>query len=297
MAIGLYCLDVGQAQCIALIGPSRVGYQAALIDVGVAGKQLADWLKRIGVRRIPLVVLTHNHDDHVKGLAALVEAYAGYIGAVKFVVDQPPGQIPFWTPIQEWLKVGKIGAAGQVDPLDTAEPGQGLRLLDTSLASFQLYCIYPTVFEVSAATHKAPLVGAHPGRGANAASAILRLARAREPDRTIALFGGDLTFRGWRRLDEKGHDLAAEVLVVPHHGSDKGATRAYGPSNFAQAVKPRFALFSVGTDNTYGHPAAELIRALHATGATVLCTQITRRCHRQPVNLPGRAVLAPIRGN
>ena len=37
MAIGVYCLDVGQGQCIALIGPSSDGYEASLIDVGPMG--------------------------------------------------------------------------------------------------------------------------------------------------------------------------------------------------------------------------------------------------------------------
>ena len=163
MAIGMYCLDVGQAQCVALIGPAPDGYQAALIDVGVDGTRLAEWLRGIGVRRIPLVVLTHNHDDHIKGLAALVEAFARYVGAVRFVIDQPPGQIPYWTPIQEWLKAGTIGSAGEVHPPNSARPGQGLRLLNPSLAGFQLYCIYPSVFEASAVAHGAPLVGAPPG--------------------------------------------------------------------------------------------------------------------------------------
>jgi len=48
MAISVYCLDVGQGQCIALMGPSPEEYQAALIDVGVAGKRLAAWLNASG---------------------------------------------------------------------------------------------------------------------------------------------------------------------------------------------------------------------------------------------------------
>jgi len=293
MAISVYCLDVGQGQCIALMGPSPEGYQAALIDVGVAGRRLAAWLKRVGVRRVPLVVLIHNHDDHIKGLAPLVEAFAKQVGDVRFVIDQPPEQLPFWTPIQEWRAAGKIRSADVVYPPDTFQPSRGLPLLEQGLGGFQLYCIYPTVFEAEAVASEAPLLGTHPGRNVNAVSAIMRLARAGEPDRTAALFGGDLTFRGWRRLDEKGYDLSAELLVVPHHGSSFGASKAFGPEHLARAVEPRYALFSVGTDNSFEHPRREVVRAFRDVRSTVICTQITVRCVDRPEALLGRTVRTP----
>ena len=292
MAIGVYCLDVGQGQCIALIGPSPDRSEAALIDVGTDGGRLARWLKSIGVRRISLVVLTHNHDDHIKGLTSLVEAFPRDVGDVRFVLDRPHDEIPFWMRIQQWVGTGKIRSAGVVDAPETSEPGRGLPLCESGPGGFQLYCIYPSVFAAAAVAHEVTLLGTHPGRGANAVSAIIRLARAGEPKATIALFGGDLTFRGWRRLEEKGHDLSAEVLVVPHHGSDRGGLLEFGPQELARAVRPRFALFSVGTDNTYDHPAAEMVSAFRVAGATVLCTQITGRCVDRPEEIPGRAVLA-----
>ena len=182
--------------------------------------------------------MTHNHDDHIKGLTSLVEAFPHDVGDVRFVVDQPPDAIPFWMRIQEWLAAGKIRSAGLVDAPETSGPGRGLPLCETGLSAFQLYCIYPTVFAAAAVADRAPLLGTHPGRGANAVSAIIRLARAGETDGTIALFGGDLTFRGWRRLDEKGHDLSAEVLVVPHHGSDRGKTPDFGPHELPRRCGP-----------------------------------------------------------
>jgi competence protein ComEC len=291
MGIGVYCLEVGQGQCIALIGPSPEGSQAALIDVGIDGERLARWLRTVGVRRIPLVVLTHNHEDHIKGLASLIRAFPRLVGDVRFVVEQASGEIPFWISLQKWRAAGKIGSANIIYPPDTSQPSNGLELLDPGLAGFQLFCIYPTVFEAGAVAHDAPLVGTHPGRGANAASAILRLARLSEPGRTIALFGGDLTFRGWRRLGEKGHDLSAEVLVVPHHGSSHGADHTFGPEHLARAVRPRFALFSVGTDNSFGHPRGEVVRAFRDAHSTILCTQITGRCAESPERLTDGAVL------
>ncbi len=293
MAIGVYCLDVGQGQCVALIGPSPGGHQAALIDLGADGVRLGRWLKGIGVTRIPLIVLTHNHDDHIKGLTALVEAFAGHVGGVKFVVDQPPERIPYWIPIQDWLRNGKIGTADVVCSSATARPGDGKPLLEPSLDAFQLYCIYPTVFEAEAVASGAPVVGIHPGKSENAVSAIVRLVRTSDPDRSIFLFGGDLTFKGWQRIDESGFDLRAEVLIVPHHGSNSGSTVAFGADHLASKVAPTYALLSVGTNNTYGHPRKEVVNALRGVGSKVLCTQVTDRCVSRPGMLQGRAVRPP----
>jgi competence protein ComEC len=61
--------------------------------------------------------------------------------------------------------------------------------------------------------------------------------------------------------------LRADVLKVGHHGSATSSSDA-----FLDAVHPRLALVSVGAGNTYGHPSAEVLRALSARSAQVLRT-------------------------
>jgi competence protein ComEC len=293
MPIGLYTLDVGQGQCVVCIGGTAANRQAAVIDAGTRGDRLRQWLADQGVRRIPAVVLTHNHADHVRGIFGLVESFAGRIGKLYYLIDQPPAKIPYWLPIQRWLREGKIEAAAKVCPEDRARPTYGKSLIARGLDGFQLYCIYPTEIELAAVAQRAPLEGIHPGGGnPNAASAVIRLVRSGTPEQTLALLGGDLTFQGWKRLREQKRDLRAEVLVVPHHGSTTGAADDFGPRHLAEAVRPRFALISVGTGNTHVHPRLELIRELRGVGATILCTQITSRCVESPEGLPGGAVLA-----
>jgi competence protein ComEC len=63
--------------------------------------------------------------------------------------------------------------------------------------------------------------------------------------------------------------LRADVLKVAHHGS---ATSTTAP--FLAAVRPRLALVSVGAHNSYGHPDADVLSALSASGAAIMRTDL-----------------------
>lgn len=49
--------------------------------------------------------------------------------------------------------------------------------------------------------------------------------------------------------------LAAEILIVPHHGSQTSSL-----AGFIQAVAPRYAVFTVGYKNRYHHPNQNIVR-------------------------------------
>jgi competence protein ComEC len=68
-------------------------------------------------------------------------------------------------------------------------------------------------------------------------------------------------------LARGAEQLRADVLKVGHHGSATSSSAA-----FLDAVRPRLALVSVGAGNTYGHPSADVLRALSSRGAQVLRT-------------------------
>lgn len=60
---------------------------------------------------------------------------------------------------------------------------------------------------------------------------------------------------------------AVDVLKVAHHGSATSST----PELLA-ATRPKFAVISVGAQNTYGHPRAEVLMRLHDAHAQVFRT-------------------------
>lgn len=59
-----------------------------------------------------------------------------------------------------------------------------------------------------------------------------------------------------------------DVLKVAHHGSRSSTTRT-----FTAGARPRFAVISVGSGNSYGHPTDEVVQRLRKAGARVYSTQ------------------------
>jgi competence protein ComEC len=68
-------------------------------------------------------------------------------------------------------------------------------------------------------------------------------------------------------LVESGQPVAADVLVVPHHGSRTSSTPA-----FVAAVAPSVAVVSAGAGNPFGHPLSEVLERYE--GAAVLRTDL-----------------------
>ncbi|MDN2709749.1 DNA internalization-related competence protein ComEC/Rec2 [Janthinobacterium sp. SUN118] len=64
-------------------------------------------------------------------------------------------------------------------------------------------------------------------------------------------------------------ELAADVLLAPHHGSGTSSTQA-----FLDAVHPTLAIFQVGHRNRYKHPKAQVYARYGAMGITRLRTDV-----------------------
>jgi competence protein ComEC len=62
-------------------------------------------------------------------------------------------------------------------------------------------------------------------------------------------------------------DLAADILIVPHHGSQTSSTEP-----FIQAVNPKIALFSVGYKNRSRLPKPEIVQRYHRYGIKIWTT-------------------------
>ena len=95
----------------------------------------------------------------------------------------------------------------------------------------------------------------------NALSCVLRV----QAGDASALLAGDIEAPQEQVLLARGPDLAADVLLVPHHGSRTSSSPA-----FVQAVRPRWALVQAGYRNRFGHPVAEVMARYPSVGAQVV---------------------------
>jgi competence protein ComEC len=91
----------------------------------------------------------------------------------------------------------------------------------------------------------------------NAMSCVLRISNG---SRT-ALLAGDLEAPQEQRLVEGRAPLAADLLLVPHHGSKTSSSPA-----FLDAVHPALALVQAGYRNRFGHPAPPVVDRYLARG-------------------------------
>ena len=227
--------DVGQGDALVLrSGPGA----AVVVDAGPDPESVDRCLDRLGVTTVPLVVLTHFHADHVDGLAGVGDGRR--VGAIETttLADPPQG-------------VASVAAVGS--EIGTA-PSPAPYGVTRQVGEVSLQVLWP------AADH--PTEGPGDGSTANAASVVL----VAEVRGVRLLLSGDLEPEGQAELARTYPGLQVDVLKVPHHGS------RYQDLDFLLSLGARVGLVSVGSDNGYGHPAAETVEPLAASGATVLRT-------------------------
>ena len=233
-------LDVGQGDAILVEG-SRGG--RLLVDGGPdPGRLLVALDRRVPPwdRRIDVLILSHPHEDHVAGLAQLLERYR--VGRVF-----EPGMIGPGLGYAAWAdRLGRPGA-----------PGDGSLAAGDRLAvdEIDLRVLWP----VRGRVPRTPPDG---GTGINNVSIVL----LGQVDRRRFLLAGDVEQDIDPSLLASGLPHV-DLLKVAHHGSRTATTQA-----FVEAVRPRIAVASAGAGNPYGHPAKSTLDRLAAAGARVLRT-------------------------
>lgn len=86
---------------------------------------------------------------------------------------------------------------------------------------------------------------------------------------TSFLFTGDAEREAEQVILASGADLSSTVLKVGHHGSDTSTTYP-----FLREIMPQYAIISVGTGNSYGHPTDDTLSRLRDAGVTVFRTDL-----------------------
>ncbi|PWR17358.1 competence protein ComEC [Micromonospora sicca] len=226
---------VGQGD--ALVLPVAAG-RAVVVDAGPDPAGVDGCLRRLGVREVPLLVVSHFHADHVGGVAGVFRGrrVAGVL-------------TPQWSEPAFGVYQVRVAALGGAASLRTAPVGWSWRAGGVALVA-----LGPPY----------PLRGSRSDPNNNSLVLAAAVAGVR------ILLPGDAETEEQRALLEASPSAAfrADVLKVAHHGS------AYQDPEFLDAVRPAVALVSVGAGNDYGHPNPGLLARLTRVGARVLRTDI-----------------------
>lgn len=236
----VFC-DVGQGDATVLRAGPR---EAVVVDTGPEPASVLACLAALGIRDVPLLVLTHFHADHIGGVQEVMRRYRPDVVLVSPLAS--PGHA------SALVRQGTLALGAE---LVTARPGQAVTVGDvvwTTVSALDDPVDAPGDDGMSQTENDSSVVGVAVVGG-------LRL-----------LLPGDAEPLGQRRAlaeaTRRGVDLGAHVLKLPHHGSARQEPRFFAASGAALAVA------SAGVDNDYGHPARAALDLAARDGMTVLRT-------------------------
>ena len=242
----LTVLDVGQGDSLFLSFPRG---RTMLVDGGgelgnfheggmrsgidIGEDVVSPFLWSRGLKKIDVVALTHAHEDHLGGLPAIFE---------NFRVGE------FWVgrDIQS-SAYRQVLAAARAHGVLIRHLRQGDSFSEDGVA---VRVLWPDDLSEGQSAK-------------NDDSLVMRLTDGAES----FLLAGDIERPSERRILAEDQAVGVNFLKVAHHGSK---TSTIDP--FLSAAHPAFAAISVGRDNSFGHPAPEVLDRLEASGARVYRT-------------------------
>ncbi|MCC6141151.1 MAG: DNA internalization-related competence protein ComEC/Rec2 [Nitrospira sp.] len=239
-------LDVGQGDSALLQLPDGT---TVLIDGGgkyerfdMGRSVIAPFLLNQGIRRLDHIIATHPQQDHVGGLPWIIRHLE--VGAFWHTGIQRSE--PLFKELREVVAARTVHAHVATGGEDVVQ-GESCRL---------------TVLNPSGARDREISVRNVSGTVLNNESVVVQLACGHQR----ILFAADIEIDGLHRLTTLAQD-SVTVLKVPHHGARSSLDRRW-----IGLIRPRYAVFSVGKNNSYGHPADDVVEAYSAVGSEVLRT-------------------------
>lgn len=241
--VRLTAIDVGQGQSILITWQGKEKGRALIDGGGFAagdfdiGRQvITPVLTRETLPRLDWIINSHPDADHLQGLLFPLASFS-----VKHAAASPTEPKKKTRTVAAWentLRRRNI-------PLRTLRAGDSIPLA----ASLALDVLHP---------------GETPGKSANDNALVLRLMKDGKP---LALICGDVEKTALHELLAREADIAADVLVLPHHGSASG----FSPELY-DAVRPKLAVASCGYANAWHFPADEIRDALRIRHIPLLTT-------------------------
>jgi beta-lactamase superfamily II metal-dependent hydrolase/chitodextrinase len=230
-------IDIGQGDGAVVVAPSGC---AALLDGGPTGSgaTIKAYLKSIGVTSVDFAIMSHHHADHLGGIDE---------------VDVGTDAVPITTVYDRGGSYSSSAfeqyASHFSGRRSTVSVGQVINLC--SEVQFRVVAVN--------------------GNGTNyndenSYSVVVKISWGSFD----AVVGGDLTGDASKDMESRIASSVGpvELYKVHHHGS-----RYSSNSTFLNTILPKVSFFSVGFDNTYGHPTQEAMDRISATGSAMWQTE------------------------
>ncbi len=234
--------DVGQGDGLVV---RTAAHRAVVIDAGPDPESMDRCLKRLQVEAVDLFILSHAHLDHYGGAEGVLRGRQ----VQRIAYSTADADLP--QPLRSVL----------------ADSGAEMTRLTAGITSqtgaVEWEVLWPEIQGGQANENDASsviLMTVAPAADSRAGG---------DSDGLTILFTGDIEEEASSSLLSRHawlRDAGVDVLKVPHHGARNGGTA------LIQELKPRLALISVGADNDYGHPAAEVLDVLQRSGTSTIRT-------------------------
>lgn len=222
--MSLHFLDVGQADSIIIELPNG---QNMLIDAGndEDANAIDTYLSDLKIKKLDYIVITHPDEDHIGGADKIIANKNYEIGSI------------FMSEREHTTKAFCDTLANSVERNEKIYLGKnGVTLID--LPDLQVSFISPinsTYTDI------------------NAFSIVTKICFKEK----IFLLTGDAVVKNENEMIDNSISLKADLLKVPHHGSDTSSS-----IDFINHVNPQYSIIQVGLNNKYNLPKENILERL-----------------------------------
>lgn len=230
--LSFYSFDVGQGDSSLFMLPNG---GTILVDAGPedAGKKLVKELRKLGVKKIDILVATHPHSDHIGGMRQVLSNFpVGQVWDSGFIHGSPPQNIYY-----KMIKKKNI-------PF-----GRPKRGFNEKMGNVAIEVLGPS--RLIRGTNSDP----------NNNCLILKIAYGN----TGFLMLADMEREQYSTIKPLPE---ATVLKAAHHGSSNGTS-----VGLLKEVRPSVIILSYGKNNSYGYPHKKVVQAISSLGITRLDTK------------------------
>lgn len=233
-------LDIGQGDSILIKTPNNF---YGLIDAGKVNFILDELSEQMpfNYKKLDFVIMTHPDADHVEGYIEILKRYQ----VDKVFIQKNLKENELLAEIEKILKEKNI------DNYALSE------LTDFSIDEVEFDVTWPksinSIYEIE---------------DSNELSTAIKISYKNFDMFSAGDLGGEFELESIEQINSKDID----VLKVGHHGSKSSSS-----IEALELLQPEISLISVGLNNSYGHPAGEIIENLNKVNSEIFRTDIDGR--------------------